>query len=99
MQCPITGLPNRSMRRSPDFDRPGRRLLDAPRRDAGINRTRLEDRVLGHDAQGADLTALAGIDADADHAAEADRHTGAEPDAARLDDSALDRMPGQMHAL
>src|SRR5262245_4977756 len=89
---------SRSFKRSTDFDGTGRRLLDPADRHTSVNRAGVELRVLGDDAERADLAALAGLDPDADHAAESDGDAPPEPDAPGLDETALDRVARQMDA-
>src|SRR5262249_57730703 len=82
-----------------DFDRARHGLLNLPSRNPRVDRARFELRVLRHDAERTDLTPLAGLDADADHAADAARHAASEADAPGLHDAALDGVAREVHVL
>src|SRR5690242_9634554 len=72
-------------------------VVHAARRDAGIDATGLQYRVLGDEAQRSHLAAGSDDDADVDDRAEPDGDIGLETDGCRLEDAPFDRVAGQVN--
>ena len=88
---PVTGASRGLHARKPRPD--DEASVDAFDRDAGVDRTRRQPRMLGHETQRADLAVIPDLDVDVNDAAEPDRDAAAQTHASRLDHAASTVWP------